>query len=95
MKALTRLLTPTLNFIQENFAKIALAVGIILLFYLTFYLTIGSLKRLRVEIFSYYPFDRFFPRSGEWSVGYFLIAILLLGLLIFFLIKGEFYLGPA
>lgn len=59
------------------------------------YLTIFSLKKLKIEVFEYYPFDRFFPQSTQWSVFYFLIVILLLGGLIFIMAKGGFYLSPA
>ncbi len=63
----------------------------ILLSLLFFYITTKSINKLRTEIFSSYPFDIFFPQGGKWSVGYFLVAIILLGLLIYFLAKGGFY----
>lgn len=78
-----------------NFVAIIVSVITIVLVYVAFYITSLSLKKLKVEVFSGYPFDRFFPTSSKWSVGYFLIAIILLGLLIYFLAKGNFYLTPA
>jgi len=64
-------------------------------FYFGFWITTLSLRKLKVSVFSYYPFDRFFPQSGKWSVFYFLITTILLGLLVYFLSKGDFYLAPA
>jgi len=75
--------------------RIVVATVLILLSLLVFYATTLSLKKLKREVFPFYPFDSFFPQESAWSVGYFLIVILFLGLLIFFLTKGEFYLGPA
>ncbi len=75
--------------------RIIVAVVLISISLLVFYITALSLKKLKRRIFPFYPFDSFFPQESAWSVGYFLIVILFLGLLIFFLAKGGFYLGPA
>lgn len=84
-----------LEFLSTNYIKIIVgAIGI--LFWGLIYLAItGTLKRLKTDIFQYYPFDPFFPHSGEWSIGYFLLIILSLGLLIIFLSRGNLYPGPA
>lgn len=92
---LTDILNLALNFIKINYFDILVATGLSFLFYFIFYLTTLSLKKLKLEAFSSYPFDTFFPQGGNWSVGYFLITILLFGILIFFLLKGNFYVGPA
>ena len=89
------LLTPTLNFVQSNFYQIIVALVIGFVTSLVLFLTVSSLKKMKSEIFSYYPFDRFFPQSGRWSILYFLIMVVFLGGLIFFLAKGGFFLGPA
>jgi len=68
---------------------------VIIIFYLGFTITSLSLKKLKVKVFSYYPFDRFFPQSGRWSVVYFIITIALLGIIIYLLARGNFYLAPA
>ena len=52
-------------------------------------------QKLKPEIISYYPFDKFFPKSGRWSAIYFLITLILLGTLVYFFTKGGFYLAPA
>ncbi|HKC05168.1 MAG TPA: hypothetical protein VKC54_04850 [Patescibacteria group bacterium] len=92
---LTDLLNLSISFIRENYVKILLALGLSFLFYLIFYVTTFSLKKLKLEAFSSYPFDTFFPQGGSWSVGYFLIVILLFGVLIFLLLNGNFYSSPA
>ncbi len=92
---LASIITPLIGFFRENYLKILLIIALFSISYVIFYLSTSSLKKLRTDIFSSYPFDLFFPREGVWSIGYFLIAILLLGLLIFFLSKGGFYLKPA
>jgi hypothetical protein len=95
VNTLLSLISPLLEFVRSNFKNILIALGVILVSYLGFLATTSSLKKLNVDIFSYYPFDQFFPQSGKWSVLYFLIVILILGLLIFFLGKGGFFLTPA
>jgi hypothetical protein len=71
------------------------AIVLILLFCVAFFLTVFSLKRLKTEISLSYPFDLFFPKGGNWSIGYFLIVIIFLAALIFFMLRGNFYLSPA
>jgi hypothetical protein len=92
---LISLTKPLLNFIHANFVNILVAIGIIIVSYLGFLATTASLRKLKVKVYSYYPFDQFFPQAGKWSIIYFLIVILLLGALIYFLGKGGFYLSPA
>jgi len=89
------LFTPGMDFVKTYFGKILLVVASIAIFCLGYWITSSSLKKLRPEIISYYPFDKFFPKSGRWSVVYFLITILLLGILVYAIIKGGFYLAPA
>ncbi|MCX6703884.1 MAG: hypothetical protein NTZ07_00350 [Candidatus Woesebacteria bacterium] len=95
MGFLISLLTPTLDLIRTNFYQIIAALVIGFVTSLAFFITISSLRKMKSEIFSYYPFDRFFPGSGRWSILYFLIMVIFLGGLIYFLAKGGFYLGPA
>ncbi len=92
---LNTLLAPTLGFIQANYIKIIIIAVLSTLFYLTYYLTSGSVKKLKTEILPFYPFDIFLPQGGGWSIGYFLIVIVVLSLLIYFMVKGNFYLQPA
>jgi len=89
------LLGPTLDFIKSNYIVIITVTVLIFIFITSFKIAITSVKRLKTEIGPFYPFDIFFPQGGTWSVGYFLIAIIVLGLLIFFMAKGGFYLSPA
>ncbi|MGA3291704.1 MAG: hypothetical protein ABSC49_00990 [Candidatus Microgenomates bacterium] len=95
MSILNLLLSPTLNFVKTNIRGIVAALAAILIFCFGFWVTTLSLKKLKVKVFAYYPFGQFFPQSGSWSVLYFLITIILLGVLIYFLSKGGFYLAPA
>jgi len=88
-------LTPVLDFIRANFYQIIAALVTGFITFLVLYLTVSSLKKMKSEIFSYYPFDRFFPQSGSWSIFYFLLMIIFLGGLVYFLAKGGFYLSPA
>jgi hypothetical protein len=53
------------------------------------------LKKLKVSIFPSYPFGLFFPQGGTWSIGYFLLIIILLGFLVYFGFEGKLFLGPA
>ena len=74
---------------------LAIPAGAII-FYLLYRVSVITLKKLKVEIFPSYPFDMFIPKSSEWSVGYFIIIVLLLALLTYLIIKGNFYpAGPA
>jgi len=88
-------ITLLLNFVKTNYIKILLAFGLSFLFYIIFYLTTLSLRKLKLTAFNTYPFDTFFPGGGTWSVGYFIIIILLFGLMIFLLMSGGFYISPA
>lgn len=95
MNGIINLLRPSFEFFKSNLDIIiivAVSAGILSLGY---YITIYSLGKLKSRIVSYYPFDKFFPKSGHWSVIYFLITILLLGALIYIIIKGGLYLAPA
>jgi len=89
------LLTPSIDFVKNNFEKIILIIGSVIVLYFAYWITSYSLKKLKPEVFSYYPFNKFFPKSGHWSVVYFLITIILLGLLVYIITKGGFYLSPA
>ena len=95
MESLNQFIIPLLDLLKANYMKVVAAAATLFILYVTFSTTAMSLRKLKTDIFSSYPFEVFFPRSGEWSVGYFLIVILFLGLLIYFLEKGNFYFGPA
>ena len=95
MNKFTFLLTPSIDFVKTNFEKIILIMGAVLVLCFAYWITSYSLKKLKPEVFSYYPFNKFFPKSGHWSVVYFLITIILLGLLVYLITKGGFYLAPA
>lgn len=71
------------------------AVVLISAFYLIFFLSTYSLKNLRIEIFKSYPFDPFLPRGGTWSIGYYLIIIILLGIIVYLGFERKLFLGPA
>jgi len=75
--------------------KTIVLISLAVICFLIFYATVASLKKLKREIFPFYPFDSFFPHEGTWSVGYFLIIIAFLAALIYFLLKGQFVFGPA
>lgn len=63
---------------------------------LAFYITLESLKKLKTDVIPYYPFGLFFPGAGKWSIGYFLMVVLFLGLLIYLMMKGNFsFSSPA
>ncbi|OGM76706.1 hypothetical protein A2394_01515 [Candidatus Woesebacteria bacterium RIFOXYB1_FULL_42_36] len=95
MAVILSLLTPALDFVRTNFYQIIVIFVIAAVSLLAFTFTVSSLKNMKSEIFSYYPFDRFFPQSGRWSVLYFFILVIFLVGLIYFFAKGGFYLGPA
>lgn len=95
MNKIISLLTPGVDFVKANLGKITFIVISITVFYFSYWITTYSLKKLKPEIYSYYPFDKFFPKSGRWSVFYFLITIIFLGILVYALIRGGFYLAPA
>lgn len=92
---LTTAITSITAFFEENYIKIIVAAIIAAIFYLIFYLSTASLKKLKTGIFQSYPFGLFIPEGGTWSIGYFLVIIVLLGLLIFLGFKGNLFLGPA
>ena len=95
MYKITESLTPSLDLIKNNLGKIILVIVSVVVFYLSYRITIASLKKLKAEIIPYYPFDKFFPKSGKWSVVYFLLTVLFLGALVYLIIKGNFYMAPA
>ena len=95
MNTLRTFIAPTLNFVVANYVAIISILIVVAIFYFGFTITSLSLKKLKVKVFSYYPFDRFFPQSGRWSVVYFIITIVLLGAIIYLLARGNFYLAPA
>jgi len=92
---LTFLLGPALDFIKANYVGLIVGTVLLLLFMFSAYVALTSVRRLKTEVTPFYPFDVFFPQGGAWSVGYFLIAIVVLTLLIYFMVKGGFYLSPA
>jgi hypothetical protein len=83
------------NFFGSIFFKVIICLAIAGFTYGVYWITIKSLRRLKSEVLSYYPFDLFFPQGGTWSVSYFLIVVLLLGLMFYLLSKGNFGVGPA
>jgi hypothetical protein len=95
MAGLISIFTQVLSFFRANLYKIIVGLVVTLVAALAFYVTLFTLRKLKSEVLAYYPFDRFFPQSGKWSVLYFLIVIVFLGALAYFLAKGGFYLGPA
>jgi len=95
VEILTGLVKSLFDFIKTNIVNIVIGIILISIFYFVYYITINSLKKLKTEILSSYPFDLFIPSGGRWSISYFLIVVLFLGLLIYFLSKGGMYLGPA
>jgi len=92
---MSNLIATTVAFLEANLFKIVLIIALSAIFYFIYYLSTFSLKKLKIEAFQSYPFNLFFPSGGAWSVGYFILIILLLSFLIFFELKGGFYLGPA
>lgn len=95
MDKIILLLTPGINFVKLNLNKIIFILVSVVVFYFAYWITSYSLRKLKPEVISYYPFDKFFPKSGKWSVVYFLITIILLGALVYVIVKGGFYLAPA
>ncbi|HUC94414.1 MAG TPA: hypothetical protein VMR19_00215 [Candidatus Saccharimonadales bacterium] len=95
MQALLSVLAPVIGFFHDNFYMIVAVAGVTIAVFLTFNITILSLKKIKFEILPYYPFDRFSPESGKWSVLYFFIVVLFLGALIYLLIRGNFNFGPV
>lgn len=95
MEILTGLVKSLFDFIKTNIVVVITGLIALIIFYFVYYITTNSLKKLKMEILSSYPFDLFIPSGGRWSISYFLIVVLFLGLLIYFLSKGGMYLGPA
>lgn len=95
MEILKELVISLFDFIKTNIVEIVGGLFLLVILYFVYHITTNSLKKLKTEILSSYPFDLFIPAGGTWSVGYFLIVVLFLGLLIYFLSKGGMYLGPA
>lgn len=86
----------SLDFAKSNIGYILTIPAGIIIFYLLYRVSVTTLRKLRIEIFPSYPFDMFIPKSGEWSVGYFITIVLFLVLLTYFIVKGNFYsAGPA
>lgn len=92
---LTNSLNSALLIFKNNYADIAAFTGIVLFTLSVYIITLKSLRRLKPEILNTYPFDLFFPGETKWSAGYFLVVIVFLSALIYFLLKGNFYLSPA
>lgn len=85
-----------LDFVINNLMIIAVVAVSLVIFYVAFYLTVLSIKKMKVSSFAAYPFDLFIPNEKGWTAGYFLVIILLLGILIYFIARGNFYVvGPA
>lgn len=84
----------TKSLLVDNSTKIIVFLAISLFAFLVYYITMRSLRNLKTEILSTYPFDLFIPKNSTWSVGYFMIMILFLGLLIVFFVKGNFVTSP-
>lgn len=95
MEILKELIKSLLDFVKTNIVEIVAGLILLIILYFVYYITTSSLKKLKTEILHSYPFDLFIPSGGTWSVSYFLIVVLFLGLLIYFLSKGGMYLGPA
>jgi hypothetical protein len=95
MDAIKNLIYTLLEFARTNYVKIIVISVITFIGIVIYFATTSSLKKLKTKNFQYYPFDTFFPHSGSWSVGTFLLIILCLGLLFIFLSKGSLYPGPA
>lgn len=82
-------LSPAVSFISTNLDIVIAIIVTILIFVIGYRITAYSLKKLKPDFFSYYPFDKFYPKSGKWSISYFVITILLLAILIFIIVRGE------
>lgn len=60
-----------------------------------FLIALRSVRKLKIEIFSYYPFDLFAPKSGKWSIVYFLLSLAALLGVIYLLFLLQTPLRPA
>lgn len=95
MQQLTQSLAGSIQYLGANAFKIIVGGVIILVFYLIYYASTYSLKKLKIGVFSSYPFSLFFPEGTTWSIGYFLLVVLLLGLLVYLGFQGKLFFGPA
>lgn len=95
MSSLTLFINLIFGFILTNIYRIIVGVILTGISAAAFYITLTSIKKLKIGILPYYPFDKFIPQAGQWSVLYFLIIIVLIGALIFLLSRGGFYPVPA
>jgi hypothetical protein len=87
MAKIISFISPVLNFFRNNFINIMVGIAIVTLVFGVFYFTTLSIKKLKMEVLTYYPFDRFSPGSKKWSILYFLILVVFLAGLAFFLAK--------
>jgi len=87
MAKIISLISPLLIFVRNNFVNIMIGIALAAFVLGVFYFTTLSIKKLKMEVLPYYPFDRFSPGSKKWSVLYFLILIIFLAGLAFFLAK--------
>lgn len=85
----------SIDLIKSNLSAIIATIVILAFTYLVYRITMRSLGKLKTEILSSYPFDLFIPKNGTWSIFYFLTLILFLGLIIYLMVNGKFYMGPA
>ena len=85
----------SIDLIKQNGTNIIATISILAFTYLVYRITMRSLGKLKTEILSTYPFDLFIPKNGSWSIFYFLTMILFLGLIIYLMVNGKFYMGPA
>lgn len=85
----------SLKLIQEHWVAIVATLATLIFSYIVYRITMNSLKKLKTEILSSYPFDLFIPKNGSWSIFYFLTVILFLGAIIYLMVNGGFYVGPA
>lgn len=85
-----KFITPVLIFFKENYVPILAIILTLIVADIIYIVTTKSLKSLKTEILSNYPFDLFFPKGGSWSLKYFFIILLSLVLVVFFLTKGKF-----
>ncbi len=88
-------ITDSIQLIQENITAIIATIATLVFSYFVYRVTMNSLKKLKTEILSSYPFDLFIPKNGSWSIFYFLTVILFLGIIIYLMVNGNFYMGPA
>ncbi|MEK7498131.1 MAG: hypothetical protein AAB656_04395, partial [Patescibacteria group bacterium] len=55
------------------------------IFFVFSYLAVKSLKLLNFKIAPYYDFDKFFPKSGTWSIVFYLLILgTFVGLVLYF-----------